>query len=61
MKQFRVFKISNMWSTSRLTRDVEIQLKKLTDQGYEIISVSFGFNIWLVPTAFITTSKGIVL
>lgn len=57
MKQFRVFKISNMWSTSRLTRDVENELKKLTNEGFEIISVSFGFNIWWIPTAFITTSK----
>ncbi len=57
MKQFRVFKISNMWSTSSLTRDVENELKKLTNEGFEIISVSFGFNIWWIPTAFITTSK----
>ena len=57
MKQFRVFKISNMWSNSRLTRDVENELKKLTNEGYEIISVSFGFNIWWIPTAFITTSR----
>lgn len=57
MKQFRVFKISNMWSTSRLTRDVENELKKLTNEGYEIISFSFGLNLWWIPTAFITTSR----
>jgi hypothetical protein len=56
MKQFRVFKISNMWSTSRLIRDVENELKKLANEGYEIVSVSFGFNIWWIHTAFITTS-----
>lgn len=56
MKQFRVIKISNMWSTSRLTRDVEKQLKKLSAEGHEIVSVSFGFNIWMIPTAYITTS-----
>ena len=27
MKQFKVFKISNMWSTARLTKDVENELK----------------------------------
>lgn len=57
MKQFRVFKISNMWSTSRLTRDVENELIKLTNEGYEIISFSFGINLMWIPTAFITTSR----
>lgn len=57
MKQFRIFKISNMWSTSSLTRDVENKLKKLTNEGYEIVSVSFALNVWWIPTAFITTSK----
>jgi hypothetical protein len=57
MKQFRVFKISNMWSTTRLIKDVENELKQITNEGYDIISVSFGFNIWWIPTAFITTSR----
>jgi len=57
MKQFRVFKISNMSSTARLTKDVENELKRLTNEGYEIISVSFGVNMWWIPTAFITTSR----
>jgi hypothetical protein len=57
MKQFRVFKISNSWSTARLIKDVENELKQRTNEGYEIISVSFGFNIWWIPTAFITTSR----
>ena len=61
MKQFRVFKISNMWSTARLTKDVENELKKITNEGYEIISVSFGFNSWGIPTAFITTSREVKL
>lgn len=57
MKQFRVFKISNMWSTSRLTRDVENEQKKLTTEGYENISFSFGLNLWWIPNTFITTSR----
>lgn len=57
MKQFRVFKISNSWSTARLIKDVENELKQITNEGYEIISVSFGVNIWWLPTAFITTSR----
>ena len=57
MKQFRVFKISNTWSTEKLIKDVENELKQITNEGYEIISVSFGFNNWWIPTAFITTSR----
>lgn len=45
MKQFRVFTISNMWSTARLIKDVEKELKHITNEGYDIISVSIGFNI----------------
>lgn len=43
-----------MWSTDKLTRDVEKILKEKTDEGYEIISVAFGVNLWWMPTAFIT-------
>ena len=57
MKQFRVFKISNTWSTEKLIKDVENELKQITNEGYDIISVSFGVNIWWLPTAFITTSR----
>ena len=57
MKQFRVFKISNMWSTNRLTKDVENELEKFSRDGYEIESISFGFNVWMIPTAFITVSR----
>lgn len=59
MKQFRVFKISNRWATSGLTRDVEKELKRLTDEGYDIIRVSFSVNNWWIPIAFITTSKAV--
>ncbi|MCX8481217.1 MAG: hypothetical protein ORN58_04780 [Sediminibacterium sp.] len=46
-----------MWSTSRLTRDVENELKKITNEGYEIIGISFSFSFWWIPTVFITTSR----
>lgn len=61
MKQFRVFKVSNMWSTARLIKDVENELKQITNDGYDIISVSFGFNIWWILTAFITTRREVKL
>lgn len=61
MKQFRVFKVSNMWSTARIIKDVENELKQITNDGYDIMSVSFGFNIWWIPTAFITTRREVKL
>jgi hypothetical protein len=57
MKQFRVIKKINYWSTDKLCREVEELLKQLTDDGYEVISVSFGLNLWWCPTAFITVVK----
>ena len=57
MKQFRVIKKTNYWSTDKLCKEVEETLKQLTDDGYEIIGVSMGVNLWWIPTAFITVKK----
>lgn len=57
MKTFRVIRLSNMWSMSSLTKSVERKLEALTAAGWEIVSVSFGMNVWYVPTAFITISQ----
>jgi hypothetical protein len=57
MKQFRIFKYSNVWSTTTLRREVENEINNLSNDGYEIVSVSFGFNMWFVPTAFVTVSR----
>ncbi|MFY8128183.1 MAG: hypothetical protein ACOVMM_07375 [Chitinophagaceae bacterium] len=57
MKQFRIFKYSNVWSTATLRREVENEINNLSNDGYEIVSVSFGFNMWFVPTAFVTVFR----
>lgn len=57
MKKFKIVKLSTMWSTSDLTRDVENHLQSAYQKGYEIISVSFGVNLWWMPTAYITVAK----
>jgi hypothetical protein len=57
MKEFSVIKVVDLWSTNRLRRKVENFLNQLSNEGYEIVSVSFGFNIWLVPKAYITVRK----
>jgi hypothetical protein len=57
MKTFFVISTSSMWSTSELKRKVEIILNEKTRDGYEVVSVAFGVNIWWIPTAYITLSK----
>lgn len=46
-----------MWSTKKLIRQVEQVLNEKTADGYEIVFVSFGFNPWWVPTAYITLRR----
>jgi hypothetical protein len=57
MKKFKVVKLSTMWSTSDLTRNVEQHLQSAHEKSYEIVSVSFGINMWWMPTAYITVAK----
>jgi hypothetical protein len=57
MKTFFVISTSSMWSTSELKRKVEIILNEKTKEGFEVVSVAFGVNIWWIPTAYITLSK----
>ena len=49
--------VSEYWSTDSLTKNIEIKLNSLSQEGYEIISVSVGINMWWFPTAYITVSK----
>lgn len=57
MKKYEIIKISEMWSTNTLRRNVEILINKKSNDGYEIITVAFGVNLWWMPTAFITICK----
>lgn len=57
MKDYRIIKLSAMWSTDDLMRDTENLVNEKAQQGYEIVSVSFGINLWWMPTAFITICK----
>ncbi len=60
MKHFKVITLSNAWWTmDKLNREVEKTLKRLSQDGNEIISVSFARNTWSVMTAFITVSTDI--
>lgn len=57
MKSYSIIKLSTMWSTDTLKYDVERLLNEKSIQGYEIVSVAFGVNMWWMPTAFITIRK----
>ncbi|RNL90782.1 hypothetical protein ED312_06330 [Sinomicrobium pectinilyticum] len=57
MKSYTIITMSTMWSTQKLKNDVERFINEKSSQGYHIVTVSFGLNIWWMPTAFITLSK----
>ena len=59
MKTYQIIKLSATWSTSALTTKVERILTQKSRDGYEIVSVSFGVNMYWMPTAFITICKQI--
>lgn len=57
MKTYRIIKISEMWSTDTLMRNVEAFINIKSNEGFEIVTVSFGVNLWWMPTAYITICK----
>ena len=57
MKKYEIIKISEMWSTNALKNKVETLINKKSNEGYEIVTVSFGVNFWRKPTAYITICK----
>lgn len=48
---------STMWSMNSLKKKVEEILNEKTKEGYEVVTVAFGLNLWWMPTAFITLRK----
>ena len=57
MKTYSIIKESTMWSTNSLKDRVEKLLNEKTKEGYEVVTVAFGLNMWWMPTAFITLCK----
>lgn len=57
MKTYLVLSESSMWSTKKLKQNVEKLLNEKTKEGWEVVSVAFGINIWWIPTAYITLCK----
>jgi len=57
MKNYSVLSVSSMWSTKKLKLEVEKILNQKASEGYEIVFISFAFNTWWAPTAYITICK----
>lgn len=56
-QDYQIIKITNMWSTDRLRQQAEETVNARVRQGWEVVSVSFGLNLWWIPTVFITIRK----
>lgn len=54
---YTIITLDTMWSTNNLRNRTEKLLNEKTAQGYQVISVAFGINLWWMPTAFITLYK----
>lgn len=57
MKTYTIISESTMWSINSLKQKVGKLLNEKTKDGYEVVTVAFGLNIWWMPTAFITLCK----
>ncbi len=57
MKHYNIIKLSTMWSSETLKNDVEELINEKARDGYEIVTVAFGVNMWWMPTAYITICK----
>lgn len=43
---YSIIKESTMWSTDSLKQKVEKILNEKTKDGYEVVTVAFGLNMW---------------
>ena len=57
MKRYQIIKITEMWSTDTLMRNAEAYINIKSNEGFEIVTVSFGVNLWWMPTAYITICR----
>lgn len=46
-----------MWSTKQLIKKVEATLAQKSAEGFEVVSVTFSYSVWGIPTAYITLAK----
>jgi hypothetical protein len=57
MKKFKIIRVSDWWSTSSLMKKAEDVANQKSQEGYEIVSISFGLSVWMIESAYITIPK----
>lgn len=57
MKKFEIIRVSDWWSTDSLIEKAENVANKKSQEGFEIVSISFGFSVWIIASAYITITK----
>ena len=57
MKTYKVESVSLMYSTKKLNEHVEKLLNERAQEGYEVVSINYSYNMWSIPTVYITFSK----
>ncbi len=55
--EYRIIRMTNLFSTSALKREVEREINLLAEEGWDIVSVSFSFTAMLISAAFITIKR----
>ena len=56
-QSYSIISLSTMWSTNNLKKRTEKLLNEKSTEGYQVISVAFGMNLWWMPTVFVTLYK----
>jgi hypothetical protein len=54
---YSIIQESTWGASNSLRRKVVGILNKKAKEGFEVVSVSFGYNSWLMHTAYITLRK----
>jgi hypothetical protein len=57
MKTYQVLTASDAWSIQKMRAKAETLMNEKVAEGYEINFVTFGYNMWMMPTLYITVSK----
>jgi hypothetical protein len=57
MKTYQLLTASDAWSIKKMRAKAEALMNEKVAEGYEINFVTFGYNMWMMPTLYITVSK----
>lgn len=51
--KYKIFKVSNWWSTKKMKQDAEVLINEKVNEGWEFLSMAFGFSHGYIPTLLI--------